>query len=60
MQRANALKSEINQLTQGDKPYKRQIRYPRNSFLLAGEKKQKEIQTELEKIAKYFQMNLTY
>jgi hypothetical protein len=54
IQKVNTLKSEINQLTQDINLAKAKHETIRNSFLLAGEKKQKEIQTELQKIAKYF------
>lgn len=53
-QRINALKSEINQLTQDITLTKDKLNTIKNSFLLAGEKKQNEIQTELQKIAQYF------
>ena len=53
-QRLNALKSEINQLTQDIDLTKTQLDTTKNSFLLAGENKQNEIQTELQKIAHYF------
>jgi hypothetical protein len=53
-QRVNALKSEINQLSQEINLTKDKMNTSKNSFLLAGEKKQKEIQTELQKIATYF------
>lgn len=53
-QRMNALKAEINQLTQDITITKEKLNTVKNSFLLAGEKKQKEIQTELQKIAQYF------
>ena len=53
-QRINALKGEINQLTQEINLTKEKLNTTKNSFLLAGEKKQKEIQTELEKIASLF------
>ena len=56
LQRVNVLNSEINQLTQDINITKDKLNTIRNSFLLAGEKKQKEIQTELKKIAQYFQM----
>ena len=52
--RINALKSEINQLTQEINLKKEKLDTTRNSFLLAGENKQNEIQRELEKIAGYF------
>jgi len=53
-QRINTLKTEINRLTQDINLTKEKLNTTRNSFLLAGEKKQKEIQTELEKIARLF------
>jgi hypothetical protein len=53
-QRMNALKGEINQLTQDITLTKEKLNTIKNSFLLAGEKKQNEIQTELQKIAQYF------
>lgn len=53
-QRINALKGEINQLTQDSNLTKDQLNTTKNSFLLAGENKQKEIQTELQKITQYF------
>ena len=53
-QRMNILKSEINQLTQDINLTKDKLNTTKNSFLLAGEKKQKEIQTELQKIAQFF------
>ncbi|QHT69643.1 hypothetical protein GXP67_24835 [Rhodocytophaga rosea] len=53
-QKMNALKSEINQLSQEVNLTKDKLNTTKNSFLLAGENKQKEIQTELQKIAKYF------
>jgi hypothetical protein len=53
-QRINALKGEINQLTQEITVTKDKLDTVKNSFLLAGEKKQTEIQTELEKIARLF------
>ena len=53
-QRINALKSEINALTQDINLAKDKLNTVRSSFLLAGEKKQKEIENELQKIAKYF------
>lgn len=54
VQRMNALKTEINQLTQEINLTKDQLNTTKNSFLLAGENKQKEIETELQKIAQYF------
>lgn len=53
-QRINSLKTEINQITQDINLTKDKLNTTKNSFLLAGEKKQKEIQTELQKIARYF------
>ena len=53
-QKSNALKKEINQLTQDISLKKERLNTTKNSFLLAGEKKQTEIQTELQKIAQYF------
>jgi len=53
-QRLNVLKGEINNLTQDINLTKDKLDTTKNSFLLAGEKKQKEIQTELDKIAQYF------
>jgi len=50
----NALKQEINQATSEISLTKEKMNTVKNSFLLAGEKKQKEIQTELDKIAQYF------
>jgi len=49
-----ALKSEINQLTQEVNQTRDQLNATKNSFLLAGENKQTEIQTELQKISRYF------
>ena len=54
-QRISALKTEINQLTQDINLTKDKLDTTKNSFLLAGEKKQNEIQKELQKIAQYFQ-----
>jgi hypothetical protein len=53
-QKINALKTEINQITQDINLTKDKLNTTKNSFLLAGENKQKEIQTELQKIAQYF------
>ncbi|MDB5192084.1 MAG: hypothetical protein JWQ96_1647 [Segetibacter sp.] len=53
-QKINALKAEINQITNDINITKDKLNTTKNSFLLAGENKQKEIQTELEKIAQYF------
>ena len=52
--RINTLKGEINQLSQDINLAKGQLDTTKNSFLLAGENKQNEIQTELQKIARYF------
>ena len=53
-QRINVLKAEINQITSEISHSKDKLNSTKNSFLLAGENKQKEIQTELIKISKYF------
>lgn len=53
-QRMNALKMEINSLSQEMNLTKERLNTTKNSFLLAGERKQKEIETELQKIAHYF------
>lgn len=53
-QRINTLKGEINQLTLDINVTMDKLNTMRNSFLLAGEKKQQEIQAELQKIAQYF------
>lgn len=53
-QKINALKTEINQLTQNINLTEDKLNTTKNSFLLAGENKQNEIQTELQKIAQYF------
>ena len=53
-QRINVLKTEINQLTQDINLTKDKLNTTKNSFLLAGENKQNEIQTELQKIVQYF------
>jgi hypothetical protein len=53
-QKINVLKSEINSLTQDINLTKEKLNTTKNSFLWAGENKQKEIQTELEKIAQMF------
>ncbi len=53
-QRLNALKGEINSLTQEINLTKEKLDTTKNSFLLAGENKQQEIQNELDKIAHYF------
>jgi uncharacterized protein YukE len=54
MQRINSLKTEINQLTQDMNLTKDNLNSLKASYLLAGENKQKEIQTELQKITQYF------
>jgi predicted nucleic acid-binding Zn-ribbon protein len=54
VQQMNALKAEINQLTQGINLTREKLNTNRSSFLLAGENKQHEIETELQKIAQYF------
>lgn len=53
-QRINTLKTEINQLTQDINLTKDNLNTVKNSYLLAGENKQKEIETELQKIQQYF------
>ncbi|RFP63655.1 hypothetical protein D0N36_18390 [Hymenobacter lapidiphilus] len=53
-QRLTTLKAEINQISQEITLTKDKMNTTKNSFLLAGEKKQKEIQTELHKIAQHF------
>jgi len=53
-QKINALKTEINQITSEINVTKDRLNTTKNSFLLAGENKQKEIETELEKINQYF------
>ena len=53
-QKINALKTDINQLSQDITITKEKLDITKNSFLLAGEHKQQEIQTELEKIVQYF------
>ncbi len=53
-QKINALKGEINQLSQDIDITKQKLDTNKNSFLLAGEKKQQEIQAELDKIVQYF------
>jgi hypothetical protein len=53
-QRVNQLKSEINTLTQEVNITKDKLNIVKNSFLLAGEQKQNEIENELRKIDKYF------
>ncbi|MES2648965.1 MAG: hypothetical protein V4717_18955 [Bacteroidota bacterium] len=53
-QKINATKAEINQLSQEIDLTKVNLNTIKNSYLLAGENKQKEIQTELQKIAQYF------
>jgi hypothetical protein len=53
-QQVNALKKDINDLTQDISLTKDQLNKTKNSFLLAGENKQNEIVTELQKINQYF------
>lgn len=53
-QRINVLKSEINNLTQDINLTKEKMNTTKSSFLLAGEKKQSQIQMELDKILQYF------
>lgn len=53
-QKINALKKEISQLSQEMTQTKDKLNLTKNSFLLAGENKQNEIQTELKKIEQYF------
>jgi hypothetical protein len=53
-QRVNALKSEINILTQEVNIAKDKLNTVKSSFLLAGERKQTEIENELKKIEQYF------
>jgi archaellum component FlaC len=55
VQRMNAVKTEINNLTQEITVAKEKLDATKASFLLAGEKKQKEIEGELQKIAGYFE-----
>jgi chromosome segregation ATPase len=52
--KVNALKKEISQLSQEMVETKDKLNLTKNSFLLAGENMQNEIQTELQKIEKYF------
>lgn len=53
-EKINALKKEISLLSQEMTETKDKLNLTKNSFLLAGEKKQLEIQEELQKIEKYF------
>lgn len=53
-QRINALKGEINKITEEINLTKEKLNTTKNSFLLAGENKQKEIETELQKMNQYF------
>lgn len=53
-EKINSLKKEISQLSQEMTETKDKLNLTKNSFLLAGENKQLEIQTELQKIEKYF------
>ncbi len=50
----NSLKQEISQISQEMTATKDKLNLTKNSFLLAGENKQVEIQDELQKIEKYF------
>ena len=50
----NALKKEISQISQDMTETKDKLNTIKNSFLLAGENMQSEIQNELQKIKKYF------
>lgn len=52
--KVNVLKKEISQLSQEMIETKDKLNLTKNSFLLAGENMQNEIQTELQKIEKYF------
>lgn len=54
VQRMAQIKTEINNLTQEITVTKEKMDTVKNSFLLAGERKQVEIETELQKIAQYF------
>lgn len=53
-EKINALKKEISQISQQMTETKDKLDLTKNSFLFAGESKQKEIQTELEKITRFF------
>jgi hypothetical protein len=53
-QRLTTLKAEINQISQQITLTRDKMNTTKNSFLLAGENKQKEIQTELQKITQHF------
>lgn len=53
-QRMAALKAEINQITQEINVTKEKLNTTKQSFLMAGERKQQEIEMELSKIAQYF------
>ncbi len=52
--KVNALKKEISQISQEMTETKEKLNRNKNSFLLAGEYKQAEIQHELQKIQQYF------
>ena len=52
--RLNTLKAEINKISQEITLTKDKMNTNKNSFLLAGENKQREIQTELQKITQHF------
>ncbi|MBC7389957.1 MAG: hypothetical protein H7329_12135 [Opitutaceae bacterium] len=53
-QTINALKAAINQLTKEINESQEELNFTKRSFLLAGEMKQQEIQSELNKISKFF------
>ena len=53
-QRLNVLKSEINLITKEINQSQQKLNTTKNSFLMAGEMKQQEIQSELNKIASLF------
>lgn len=53
-EKMNTLKKEISQLSQELTETKDKHNLTKNSFLLAGENKQQEIQTEVQKIQRYF------
>ena len=53
-EKINALKKEISRLSQELTETKDKMDRTKNSFLLAGEYKQQEIQTEVQKIQRYF------
>ena len=53
-QKVNALKNEIANITNDINHSQQKLNATKNSFLLAGELKQQEIQNELKKISQYF------